>query len=176
MENALRTRNGVAQIKCGLEHVLPFLLDGPCHAILARAHVVYLTRGDLLGQAISRHRAITAGVHQARGAETATGAEAPFSLEAIHAQLEHLTQTMAAYEKVFTVLNIRPMRITYEQITAETGHVVRDIARLVGVGVKPAAISGLDAGGHKKVSGSNNDMLRARFLAEAPARAFAATR
>ena len=103
-------------------------------------------------------------------------AEAPFSLDAIHAQLERLTQMMGGYEKVFAVLNMRPMRISYEQITAETGQVVRNIGRLVGVGIKAADISGLDAGGHKKVSGANNDALRERFLAEAPVQAFAAVR
>lgn len=168
---ASRTRNGVAQIKCDLPQVLPFLLDPACHAILARAHYVYLTRGDILGQAISRHRSNAAGVAHTRGkAETARAA--PYSFAAISGHLDHLTRMMAAYEKVFALLGIHPMRLTYEQITAEPGVAVRDIARLVGVGIKPASISGLDAGGYKKVSGSNNDTLREQFLAEAPRHAF----
>ena len=165
--DATRTENGVAQIKCDLPQILPFLLDPPCHAILARAHFVYLTRGDLLAQAISRYRSNAAGIAHARKGEKTEG-QAPYSFAAISSHLDHLTRMMASYEKAFAMLGIHPLRITYEQITAEPGKVVRDIARLAGVGIKAADISGLDAGGYKKVSGSNNDSLREQFLAEAP--------
>lgn len=165
--DASRTPNGVAQIKCDLPQVLPFLLDPDCHAILGQANYVYLTRGDLLGQAISRHRSNSAGVAHARGGDD-TDAQAPYNFAAISSHLDHLTRMMASYEKVFAMLGIRPMRLTYEQITAEPGRVVRDIARMVQVVVRVGEISGLDAGGYRKVSGSNNDTLREQFLAEAP--------
>lgn len=168
---ASRTGNGVAQIKCDLPQVLPYLLDPDCHAILSQAHYVYLTRGDLLGQAISRYRSSEAGVSHNKG-NTETRREAPYSFEAISSHLDHLTRMMASYERTFALLGIQPLRLTYEMITADTGTAVRDIARLVGVNIKPAAISGLDAGGYKKVSGSNNDALRAQFLAEAPSHVF----
>jgi LPS sulfotransferase NodH len=167
---ASRTRNGVAQIKCDLPQVLPFLLDADCFRILRQAHVVYLTRRDLLGQAISRYRSSAVGVSHARTDRTATDAQAPYDFGAIHMDLDRLARMMAAYEKVFAMLDIRPLRITYEEIVAEPGRVVRDIARLVDIRISPAKIPSLEAGGYRKVSGRNNDDLRARFLAEAQAR------
>jgi LPS sulfotransferase NodH len=169
---ASRTDNGVAQIKCDLPQVLPFLLDPACNAVLACAKFVYLTRGDLLGQAISRHRSTSVGVAHAKGkraeARSDSRKEAAYSFTDIATQLDHLSRMMAGYEKVFAFLGIQPLRLTYETITADTGRAVQDIARLVGVEIAPGAISGLDAGGYKKVSGSNNDALRQAFLAEAP--------
>ena len=174
---ASRTPNGVAQIKCDLPQLLPFLLDPDCYALLRKAHFVYLTRGDLLGQAISRHRSNSVGVAHTRVVDRTAGqflnkGQAKYSFTAISSHLEHLTRMMAAYEKVFAMLGIRPMRLSYEQITAHPRRIVRDIAQLVGVAIKAAAISGLDAGGYKKVSGSNNDTLREQFLAEAPTHVF----
>jgi LPS sulfotransferase NodH len=172
--DASRTRNGVAQIKCDLPQLLPFLLDPGCFAVLRQARFVYLTRGDILGQAISRHRSISTGLaHLRRRAEDGAAArtEAPYSFDAILGQIERLTRMMAAYEKVFALLGISPLRITYEQLLERPGEVVRDIGRLVGVGIRAAAITSLDSGGHRKVASANNESLRDRFLQDAQRRA-----
>lgn len=169
---ASRTRNGVAQIKCDLPQILPFLLDRNCFEILRQAHVVYLTRGDLLGQAISRYRSSSTGVAHVRGAQAMAQLEVPYDFAGIAGHLERLARMMASYERTFALLGIRPLRITYEQIVADPGRIVHEIAKKVGVDIRPDRIAGLDAGGHKKVSGANNANLRQQFLLDSIEQAF----
>jgi LPS sulfotransferase NodH len=164
---ASRTPNGVAQIKCDLPQILPFLLDRDCFEILRQARVVYLTRGDLLGQAISRYRSSLSGVAHVRGAQDTAPVEVPYDFAGIAGHLERLARMMVSYERTFALLGIRPLRITYEQIVADPGRIVHEIAKKVGVDIRPGQIAGLEAGGHRRVGGSNNAALRARFLQDA---------
>lgn len=176
-----RTPNGVAQIKCDLPQVLPFLLDPACFAILRNAALVYLTREDVLAQAISRYRGIQTGVWHAAakgqaadpGTDPGTdrgpdrGADVPFDHAAIAGQIDRIAGMMACYERLFARLGLQPLRITYEQIAADPGAVLGRIAALAGVDPALAGqAASLDDGGFRRVSGRNNDELRDRFLAE----------
>lgn len=55
---------------------------------------------------------------------------------------------------------------------ADPGRIVHEIAKKVGVDIRPDRIAGLDAGGHKKVSGANNANLRQQFLLDSIEQAF----
>jgi LPS sulfotransferase NodH len=168
-----RGRNGVAQIKCDLPQVLPFLLDPDCFRVLGQARYVYLTRRDVLGQAISRYRGFRAGVWHSRsvGAEgphdtpvAHPETETPYDFEAIAKQVGQITQMMAGWEQVFAMLNIQPLRISYEELTRDPVSVTAAIAGLMEVTL-PADLT-LEAGGYTKVGGRSNDDMRERFLAE----------
>lgn len=184
--NSSRTENGVGQIKVDLPQILPFLLDPDCTDLLLSAHFIYLTRGDILGQAISRYRGIKTGIWHAARASATPGVhhapkpgeardgdrstEAPYDHAAIYAQIERITQMMASYERIFALFGIRPLRISYEEVTADPAAVLARIAALVGVDPGPAGKTlSLDEGGFTRVSGRNNDELRSRFLAESRA-------
>ena len=169
-----RTPNGVAQIKCDLPQVLPFLLDPACFAILRNAALVYLTREDVLAQAISRYRGFQAGVWHAgkegagKEAEPAgKAAEAPYDFHGISDQLAFIANMMQGYERLFGALGLKPLRITYEGMTADTPGTLARIAALLGESLPPDL--DLAAGGFAPVSGRNNSDLRDRFLTDARA-------
>jgi LPS sulfotransferase NodH len=175
-----RSANGVAQIKADLPQLLPFLADPACFDLLRRAGIVYLTRENVLAQAISRYRGIQTGVWHAAAkgqadpaADPGTdrgpdrGTDVPFDHAAIAGQIDRIAGMMACYERLFARLGLQPLRITYEQIAADPGAVLGRIAALAGVDPALAGqAASLDDGGFRRVSGRNNDELRDRFLAE----------
>ncbi|AXI47999.1 hypothetical protein C1J03_19535 [Sulfitobacter sp. SK012] len=158
-----RSKNGVAQIKCDLPQILPFLLDPDCAPVLMQARIVYLTREDLLGQAISRYRGFVSGTWHARQDRDTQFAEVPYDYEAITSQVHLITQMMATYERLFAGLNLSPLRITYEEVVTDPGTVMRKIGALVDV--DPGELS-LDDGKYRKVAAKNTDALRDQFLAD----------
>lgn len=163
-----RTRNGVAQIKCDLPQLLPFLLDAACLPIIQQAQMVYLTREDILGQAISRYRGFQTGLWHSTQAAAATGSlEVAYDFAAIKGQIDRLVQMMAAYERLFAALNLQPIRISYEQVTQNSQMVMARIADAMQITLPEGA--SLENGGHTKVATRNNDQLRARYLAECQA-------
>ena len=161
-----RTANGVGHVKCDFAQIYPFLMDKACHPRLVKARWVYLTRDDLLGQAISRYRGNRSGFWHASG-DTSASPDVPYDFEGIRAQIVYLAEMAAAYERVFAAFDIRPLRITYEMVVADTSDVVRRIADHVGVALTDAV--SLEDGGHKRVSTDNNAELRRRFVADAVA-------
>ena len=163
-----RTRNGVAQIKCDLPQLLPFLLDPACLPIIQQAQMVYLTREDILGQAISRYRGFQTGLWHSTQTTAATGSlEVPYNFAAIKGQIDRLVQMMASYERLFAGLNLQPMRISYEQVTQDSQAVMARIASAMQITLPIGA--SLENGGHTKVATRNNDQLRARYIAECQA-------
>ena len=170
-----RTKSGVAQIKCDLPQLLPFLVDPDCLTLLTQAQFVYLTREDLLGQAISRYRgAVTGHWHSLLGKPDQAGEagpgkpdnshDVPYDFAAIKGQIDQLTKMMAAYERVFAAFGLSPLRITYEQVTADSYAVMARMAATLGVSL-PADVSLAD-GGHVRTATANNDDLRARYIAD----------
>ncbi len=163
-----RTRNGVAQIKCDLPQLLPFLLDAACLPIIQQAQMVYLTREDILGQAISRYRGFQTGLWHSTQAAAPTGnMEVPYDFAAIKGQIDRLVQMMAAYERLFAALSLQPIRISYEQVTQNSQAVMARIAEAMQITLPEGA--SLENSGHTKVATRNNDQLRARYLAECQA-------
>ena len=194
IDSSRSRKSGVAQIKCDLPQLLPFLVDPDCLTLLTQAQFVYLTREDVLGQAISRYRgAVTGHWHSTmskvrenepgqNGANESgvvgpadlpdhpvpgkpgNSHDVPFDFAAIKGQIDHLTKMMAAYERVFAAFGLSPLRITYEQVTADSYAVMARMAATLGVSL-PADVSLAD-GGHVRTATANNDDLRARYIAE----------
>ena len=82
--------------------------------------------------------------------------------------MNYLLRSMSSAERAFAYLAIRPIRITYEQLLASPRAVIERLAAPFGVDV-PDNLA-LGSGGYARVSTSNNEALRARFLADAEAR------
>jgi trehalose 2-sulfotransferase len=182
IDSSRSRKSGVAQIKCDLPQLLPFLVDPDCLAVLAQAQFVYLTREDVLGQAISRYRgAVTGHWHSTLSkvdqsvvpvalpdhpvpGKPGNSHEVPYNFSAIKGQIDQLTKMMAAYERVFAAFGLSPLRITYEQVTTDSYAVMARMAALLGVTL-PADVSLAD-GGHIRTATGNNDDLRARYIAD----------
>jgi LPS sulfotransferase NodH len=159
-----RSANGVSQIKCDLPQILPFLMNRDSFERMRHAKFVYLTREDVMDQAISRYKGFQTGYwHSTQGSAPQKG-EIPFDFDGIRQQVVNITNMMAAYERIFAFFGIVPYRITYEQVVTQCGDVIRNIAGLVDVEIE-ADIS-IDSGGHTKIADERSARIKERFLTE----------
>ncbi|MGR3460589.1 MAG: Stf0 family sulfotransferase [Roseovarius sp.] len=160
-----RTKNGVGQIKCDYPQIFPFFADPGARERLRAARMVFLTRQDMLGQAISRFKGQQTGYwHSTQKAPSGAKARVEYDFDAIRKQVLFLANMTAAYERMFAVFGIDPLRITYEEVVADTPSVVARIG--AHVGVELSQVVELSDGGHERIASTENDQLRARFLAD----------
>lgn len=154
--------NGVAQLKCDLPQILPFLLDRRCAARLRGAEFVYLTRDDRLDQAISRYKSSSSGYHHSYQGAPPSPDTIAYDFNGIREHLETLTRMAAAYERIFALMGIAPLRISYEQLVASDGDDIRRIAGLVGVAL-PGDVT-LSTGRLTRLADARSAMFKTRFL------------
>ena len=139
LADSTRTANGVFGLKADPNMLLPLLLDGTFDRTLARGKFIYITRQDLVMQAISHTKA------QHTGAWTAqvTPVAAPqFSFSAVYRNVLHLTEMMGRWESFFALNGIAPLRLTYERLDADIHGVLAEIAAFLGVSISsPVALT-----------------------------------
>ena len=123
---------------------------------------IHLTRADLLGQAISRVRAVQTGRYKA--GDRVTGA-ALYDRAAIADALARTAYGQARWECWFARNAIAPLRLRYEDAAADPQRTVEAIAGFLGLGETPqvdrAAI------GVEIQRDETSEQWRARFLEEA---------
>lgn len=122
--------NGIFSIKGDFYQFLPLLRRGLLRRGLQKVTFVYTTREDILAQAVSAFRAVRTGswscLQPAR-------AQAEFDAEGILQQLQRIVRLMAQWETLFALLDIHPLRLSYEQISAEPTEAVHQVAAALGV-------------------------------------------
>jgi LPS sulfotransferase NodH len=121
---------GVFVLKGDLYQFLPLFSRGWLHAGMRKIRFVYVTREDVLMQAISLFRAIRGG---AWSSEQRGEREVVFDRDGILDQFEYLLRMMNRWEMLFSLLGIHPLRMTYEQISRDPAGVVRKIASFLGM-------------------------------------------
>lgn len=125
-----RTDNGIFGLKADPNMLLPLLIDGTFDRTLARGKFIYVTRTDLVMQAIS----LTKAQHTGSWTAQVTPLAAPqFSFAAIYGNVLRLTEMMGRWETFFAYNGIAPLRLTYERIDTEIDTVLADIAGYLGV-------------------------------------------
>jgi len=129
---------GVFSMKGDFFQYLALIRTGLIRAGLKKVHFVYLTREDVLAQAVSLYRAIQSGkwssLHEAQ-------APVQYDATGILQQLQYLTEMMGRWELAFNLLGLHPLRLTYERLMAEPVAVVQQIAGLAGVSVSESELS-----------------------------------
>lgn len=105
----------------------------PC---IRPTHVIYLTRADLLGQAISYSRAQRSRAWFG-GAQGACAPE--YDFEHVRSCLVSLCGQMAVWENLFRSWGVTPLRVHYEQVCARPRWVVHEVARHLDVVLDAAA-------------------------------------
>lgn len=169
---AAATPNGVAGVKGGLHQLLPYLVTEHWRAEYSNDVYIYLTREDVLRQAISRYKGMQTETWHFRGerSEKAVRAlrEVPYDFDAIQKQVDYLTRAMESFERLFAWLGIRPYRISYEQIVADMPGVVAEIARRLDVPLEREV--GLEDAGMEKLADDHTEELVSRFRADAGGR------
>ena len=133
------TPNGVFALKTLYPDLEPLLQRGPLSESLGRLSVVYLTRRDLVAQAVSAYIAAASGVwhrdpqgdlFRSRGGGDP---DPPYDEAAILDERDALLRQQEAWESFFSEHSIEPLRITYEQFVADANGTVAAIAEHVGV-------------------------------------------
>jgi LPS sulfotransferase NodH len=124
------TPNGVYALKLFASQFTAFSRRLRWMDLLPNLHFVYLTRDDLLGQAISWARALQ--TEQYRSMQPAKR-PAVYDADLIRSQLMAIVLERAQWEAFFARTGIEPLRIVYERFLEDrSGHVER-VANLVGV-------------------------------------------
>lgn len=95
-------------------------------------YVVYLTRQDVIGQAISYSRALRSKVWFAGVADTPV---VDYDYAHIKDALRSISEQKAAWERVFEMTGVEPIRITYEDLMAVSSTVIDHV--LNAMGIKP---------------------------------------
>jgi LPS sulfotransferase NodH len=133
MEAVLRlgaTPNGVYAVKLFASQFAAFSRRVRWMDLLPNLHLVYLTRDDLLGQAISWARALQTG--QYRSAQPAKQL-AVYDADLIRTQLTAIVRERAQWETFFARTGIEPLRIVYERFLEDRSSYVDRVANLVGI-------------------------------------------
>ena len=158
-------------LKCSFGQFAPLLFIPALREKLNSAKWIYLTRQDILGQAISKYRADLTGYHHSDRPPDGTSnsqIQAPpvtFDREMIDSALRAICQQMMSWEYLFACLNIKPLRLTYEDLTAEFGLSIERTANHIGSTL--TATPDINSTGLRKVGDDLNTSLAAKFQVEA---------
>jgi LPS sulfotransferase NodH len=124
------TPNGVYAVKLFASHFATFSRRVRWMDLLPNLHFVYLSRDDLLGQAISWARALQTA--QYRSTQPATRA-AVYDSGLIRSQLMAIVRERAQWEAFFARTGIKPLPIVYERFLEDRSSHVGRVADLVDV-------------------------------------------
>jgi LPS sulfotransferase NodH len=156
------TSNGVLSLKLHpwtMDRISPYL--DLCRD-LPDPRFVLLHRNDLLGQAISLHKAQSTRSYTSWSKAVS---DPTYDGQRIAALLSELAVRRQRWEVYFSRNGLQPYRVEYEQLRRAAAEVVAGIARAVEIGERP--IIGRDAWYRfDRQSDEINDQWRERFLAE----------
>jgi|SRR6185295_16124698 len=124
------TPNGVYAVKLFASQFAAFSRRVRWMDLLPNLRFVYLTRDDLLGQAISWARAQQ--TEQYRSTQPAKR-PAVYDADLIRSQLMAVVRECAQWEAFFARTGIEPLRIVYERFLEDQSSYVDGVARLVGI-------------------------------------------
>ena len=150
-------------VKCGWNQFAPVYATGMYSHYLRDAHFVYLTRADLLAQAISLYIATEAQYfHTIDDLQKDKLAEVEFDFDKISVHLERLIAMQGDWERFFSMEGLQVLRITYEEVAADPAEVFARICRPLGIESARIAV----ATAYKVVRTELNEVLRAQYVAE----------
>ncbi len=157
------TPNGVFAVKLHawtMDRVLPYI--DLVHD-LGDIHFVYLTRLDVLGQAISLELARQTNIWASNRISWANGSNPEYNKERIEGTIFELLHCRTRWEAYFSRNGIGPLRLSYERVVDEPQSIVEEVARYVGVAERPKI------GTHfwhefKRQAGSVNKEWRERYI------------
>ena len=124
------TPNGVYAVKLFASQFATFSRRLRWMELLPNLHFVYLTRDDLLGQAISWARALQTG--QYRSTQPAKRV-AVYDADLIRSRLMAIARERAQWEAFFARTGIKPIRIVYERFLEDRSSYLDLVANLMDV-------------------------------------------
>jgi LPS sulfotransferase NodH len=132
-----RSANGVFGVKMDLCHMTILLRRGLFWHPDWNWKYIYLTRRNLLMQAISFYTASKTGLWSSLSASDQV---ADFDERAIAENMLYLGDVMSRWECLFGVLGIEPLRIFYEEIESAPSDTLAQCLRYIGVDCSPKPV------------------------------------
>ena len=136
LHNALTTANGVFGMKTTFADLGPLLAGDALASLLGEPRYVYLTRSDIVRQAVSSALARKRSLwHAYAGRDAPPPADEGLEVDMplVTGIIERIREQRRSWEEFFGVRQLTPLRITYEDTTADYAATLRAVARLVGV-------------------------------------------
>ena len=127
--------NGIFSYKIFVNNLLNISREHPgLYRQMEATHIVYMTREDELGQAISHSRAMRSGIWFS-GVNRRD--QVPYDAEHINKCLHHIGEQKAFWEDVFRKSGTRVHRVTYEAFLRDPEEAIHAVAAFVGVSIDP---------------------------------------
>jgi LPS sulfotransferase NodH len=160
-----RGKSSSVGFKLDWPQFVPLYYLGAWQRYFTTSHFIYLTREDILLQAISRYVGESTGIfhspHLKDGKQMPD--DVPFDYAKIESHIRQLADMMSAWERFFAFEGIAPLRLTYEKIIQNTEASLQAIVAATGQPLtKPANLSNE----FQPISTPINQRLRAAFIAE----------
>ena len=138
------TDNGTFSLKATYPDLLPLIQAQAVGRLLGPTTFIYLTRRDLLSQAVSAYKAQVSGLwHRdkaGRPYRSQVSTPATFDEAAILKKLDEFLAMQLAWERYFALRSIEPVRMTYEDLLEDVNAAVMRIASAAGI-ASPGPIS-----------------------------------
>jgi len=172
---ANHSAGGVYGFKADWPQFVPIYYLGGYDYFFRDATFVYLTRNDVMGQAISRYISTETGYFHSTQTDLVHTTEEDVALdfEKLGEHLDRIIDMQGDWERFFAHEGLSPLRISYEEIDADAGSVVRKIADHADISL-PVELA-LETE-YRKVSTDRNERIREQAIAEAKARRTGANR
>jgi LPS sulfotransferase NodH len=127
------SRNGVFGMKAHFHHFEAFLKDYPALLeVLWPLTYIYISRRDKVAQAVSMAKALQTDWWTSRMEEGPKPA-LRYDREMIAKCMEDIEQQDLTWRRWFDAHDVKPFQVTYDELTADSAGVVRNIVELLGV-------------------------------------------
>jgi len=158
-------KGGSVAFKLDWAQFVPLYYLGAWPRYFVKSHFIYLTRENMLLQAISRYVGDATGIfhspHLAEG--KSLPADVAFDFDKITEHLRYLINMMSAWEMFFAAEGVTPIRLTYEQIVEELPLALGAVAKATGRELpQPLMLSNE----FKPISTDINQRLKNAFIEE----------
>ncbi|MBJ3774391.1 Stf0 family sulfotransferase [Acuticoccus mangrovi] len=157
------TENGYFSVKLDWPQFVPLYFSSVFATYLNNANFVYLTRSDILAQAISRYVATVTGYFHTTNEGGVQEGVVPFDYEGIRKHLDYLVTMQGDWERFFASEGLLPVRITYEEVATNPTEAFAKIAQAIGAPVPENVVTKTEFGVTRT---SENERLRKAFVAE----------
>lgn len=154
--------NGVFGLKAHFTQLSAFFSAPPLRRFLDGMQFIWITREDIVAQAVSFHIAMV--TKQWSAEQRARAPVPPYQAQKIEEYLNNILTQNAMWAKFFHLNGIASIPVSYEALVAEPEAVIRRVAGAMGVTVSD--VPGLGETGLARQGTAVNDEYCARFRAD----------
>lgn len=157
----LTSPRGTFCVKCDWAQYAPLYATGLHAHYMRNATFFYLTRQDVLGQAISRYIATQRNLFHTPDGEGETPVQnVAFSYPDIRTHLERIIRMQSDWERFFASEGIVPHRIAYEDLASSPGKIVRELGEVLGITLEDPQVETT----YKVTRTDRNEEMRAAYI------------